>query len=258
MAHCLYQTPHERGLNRSRWWLAGLRQAISWLASYSLSGIWRLLKRLGFSYRRAREHVHSPDPAYEAKLRAVQKAVARVRAAPQRYVLLYQDEMTYYRRPGLAWAYAPCGSKAPVAQLGYKGNTKCRIAASLDITWGRLTCWQRSRFDRHTLLRYYRHLQATYPAAETIFLVQDNWPVHHHPDIQHWLSTSRIVVLPLPTYAPWTNYAEKVWRRLRQEVLHVHPFEDDWPSQQAQVQRWLDQWAEGSFDLLHYVGLFPY
>lgn len=258
MVHCLYQTPNDRGLNRSRWWLAGLRQAISWLAGYSLSGIWRLLKRLGFSYRRAREHVHSPDPAYETKLRAVQEAIVTVRADPHRYVLLYQDEMTYYRRPGLAYAYAPRGRKTPVAHLGYTGNTKRRIAASLDITSGRMTSWQRSRFDRHTLLRYYRHLQNTYPAAERIFLVQDNWPVHRHPDILHWLTTSRIVVLPLPTYAPWTNHAEKVWRRLRQEVLHVHPFEDDWPPQQAHVQHWLDQWAEGSFDLLHYVGLYPY
>jgi len=228
------------------------------LGGYSLSGIWRLLKRLGFVYRRAREYVHSPDPDYEAKLATIATAITTVRTDPERLVLLYEDEMTYYRRPSLARAYARLGGKEPLARLGLRRNAKRRIAASLDITSGRLTSWQRAAFDRRTLLAYYRHLQDTYPAAERIFLVQDNWPVHRHPDILEWLNTSRIVVLPLPTYAPWTNPAEQVWRRLRQDVLHLHTFEDDWLLQQTQVQFWLDQWATGSLDLLHYAGLYPY
>lgn len=228
------------------------------MGGYSLSGIWRLLKRLGFVYRRAREYVHSPDPDYEAKLATIATAITTVRTDPERLVLLYEDEMTYYRRPSLARAYARLGGKEPLARLGLRRNAKRRIAASLDITSGRLTSWQRAAFDRRTLLAYYRHLQDTYPAAERIFLVQDNWPVHRHPDILEWLNTSRIVVLPLPTYAPWTNPAEQVWRRLRQDVLHLHTFEDDWLLQQTQVQFWLDQWATGSLDLLHYAGLYPY
>lgn len=255
---CLYQTPAEKGLGRSRWWLDGLRQVIQWLSRYSLSGVWRLVERLGFRYRRAREHVHSPDPAYESKLAAVREAEVMVRANPERYVMLYQDEMTYYRRPSLARGYARRGSKEPLAELGHKRNAKRRVAACLDIASGRLTSWQRSRFDRSTLLAFYRHVQDSYPAAERIFLVQDNWPVHRHPEILQWLKTSRIVVLFLPTYAPWTNPIEQVWRWLKQEVLHLHPCGDDWPRLQAQVQKWLDQWAAGSLDLLRYVGLYPY
>lgn len=172
------------------------------MGGYSLSGIWRLLKRLGLVYRRAREYVHSPDPDYETKLATIATAITTVRTDPERLVLLYEDEMTYYRRPSLARAYARLGGKEPLARLGLRRNAKRRIAASLDITSGRLTSWQRAAFDRRTLLAYYRHLQDTYPAAERIFLVQDNWPVHRHPDILEWLNTSRIVVLPLPTYAP--------------------------------------------------------
>lgn len=258
LERCLYDSPHKTEMGRSRWWLAGLRQAVSWLADYSLSGIWRLLKRLGFTYRRAREHLHSPDPEYESKLAAIAAAVAQVRADPQRYVLLYEDEMTYYRRPTVAQGYARRGSREPLAHLGLRRNAKRRIAASLDITSGRLTSWQRHAFDRHTLLAYYRHLQDNYPTARRIFLAQDNWPVHHHPDVTQWLKTSRIVVLPLPTYAPWTNPTEQVWRRLRQELLHLHPFQDDWLMLQAHVQQWLDQWAVGSIDLLRYAHLYPY
>jgi hypothetical protein len=50
---------------------------------------------------------------------------------------------------------------------------------------------------------------------------------------------------------------EKVWRKLYQEVLHLHPWTNAWEQLQATVQAWLDQWAEGSTALLHYVGLWP-
>lgn len=254
----LYHSPQVYGLARSRWWLAGLGTVIEWLNDRPVATIWRVLRRLGFAYRRARDHVHSPDPAYAAKLAAIAQAQQLVVAQPRQYACLYQDEMTYYRRPSLAQAYAVRGSKKPLAHGGWTRNAKRRVAGALDTLSGRLVSSQRSRFDRWALLAFYRQLERAYPDAHRIFLVQDNWPVHAHPDVQRWLATSRITVLPLPTYAPWTNPIEKVWRRLKQEVLHLHPWQDDWPGLQSAVQSWLDQWQVGSVDLLRYVGLFPY
>jgi transposase len=62
-------------------------------------------------------------------------------------------------------------------------------------------------------------------------------------------------LLRLPTYAPWTNPIEKVWRKLKQEVLHQHDFGDDWAGLQQAVQGWL-AWAAPA-DLLRYTGLRP-
>jgi hypothetical protein len=58
----------------------------------------------------------------------------------------------------------------------------------------------------------------------------------------------------LPTYAPWLNRIEKLWRYLRQEVLHLHQ-EEDFGSLHAHVNTFLDQFAGGSQHLLWYVGL---
>jgi transposase len=35
---------------------------------------------------------------------------------------------------------------------------------------------------------------------------------------------TQIGLLRLPTYVPWTNPIEKLWQRLKQEVLHQHDF----------------------------------
>ena len=59
----------------------------------------------------------------------------------------------------------------------------------------------------------------------------------------------------VPTYAPWLNPSEKVWRWLRQDQLDVHRLAHDWKTLRQQVNAVLDQFAGGSHALLPYVGL---
>jgi transposase len=253
----LHRSPRQAGLPRSRWWLGGLRQAVWVLRGYTLAGIWKLLKRLKLHYKRGREYLHSPDPDYNLKLTYIAAATQQAQAASGQVVLLYQDELTYYRRPSLARAYAPAGSKHPLARLGHRPNSKRRISGSLNVISGQFHAHQLGRFGVVELQRYYQQLEAVYPDAACLYLVQDNWPVHRHPDLLEYFQTSRIVPLWLPTYAPWTNPTEKVWHGLKQEVLHLHEFVDDWRGLQAAVADWLARWQQPSPELLHYVGLTP-
>lgn len=59
----------------------------------------------------------------------------------------------------------------------------------------------------------------------------------------------------MPTYAPWRNPIEKVWRKLYAEVLHLHRWADQWEALQAAVQTWLDQGREPSTTLLCSCGV---
>jgi hypothetical protein len=209
-------------------------------------------------YKRGRHYVHSPDPDYEQKLAAIDTVQHAVVRDSRRTVLLYQDEFTYYRRASVARDYALRGSRDPRAHSGWGNNRLRRIAACLDFATGRVLAQQRRRFNRQALIRFYQMIEAAYPQAEVIYLAQDNWPVHFHPDVLHALAHSKITLLRLPTYAPWTNPIEQLWRFLYKAVLHLHPFVDDWQRLQDAVQHWLDQWRSGSYELLHAVGLYPY
>jgi transposase len=228
------------------------------LNNYTLAGVWKLLRRCDLHYKRGRIHVHSPDPDYDTKLAYIAAARAQVEQHLPTMALVYLDELTYYRRPSLAQAYAPAGAHAALVETGYSSNRHRRIAAALDVHSGRLFAWQRSAFDVATFLRFLRALANTYAHAQRVFVVLDNWSVHFDPRISLALQNTNLMLLRLPTYAPWTNPVEKVWLRLKQELLHHHSFADDWPALQAAVQRWLDQWTAPSPDLLHFVGLSPY
>jgi transposase len=254
----VHRSPRLYGLPRGNWRQTDLRQVIPWLGPLSLPGVCKLLRRLRVVYKRGRATVHSPDLAYAEKLATIAQARARSQADPQRFPFLYEDETTYELRPRVSRAYAPRGRRVKLARQAATAK-KRRIAASIEVNTGVVIARQRSRFNVKEMYRYLRLVEKHYPKAERITLALDNWPVHFHPFVLEELAKrhSRIELLPLPTYAPWTNPTEKVWGLLAKDVLNQHEFVEDWPGLQQAVTDWLATYAQGSQALLHAVGLCP-
>lgn len=256
----------------------------AWLTDYSRSGIGRVLDELDIGLSRARDHVHSPDPEYAAKRTHIDACVAAARASAGQVGTLFLDEVTLHRQPTLAAAYAARGPAQPLAERSRQSDTLTRVVATLDVEDGRVCMARRSHITVATLVAFYQALVAAYPAAERLYVVQDNWPVHAHPDLlvalepqespfpfprpSNWpaapspAATRRwdtlqlpIQLVPLPTYASWLNPIEKLWRWLRQDIGHLHRWADDLPALRAAIDQFLQRFAHGSVDLLRYTGL---
>lgn len=206
------------------------------------------------------------------------------RTGEGRIVALYLDEVTFYRQPTVAQAYAAQGHEQPLAERSCRSNTATRVIAALNACTGQTTYRRRSKLTLRELVGFHQQLRATYPTADRLYVIEDNWPEHCHPDVlaalepqeqpfpwhrpANWPTRARpeavrrwgdwqlpIQLVSLPTYASWTNPIEKLWRWLRQQVLHLHRLADDLPGLRRQVDRFLDRFAEGSSELLRYVGL---
>jgi hypothetical protein len=197
----IHHAPAIYGLERSRWWLAGLQQVLPRGQSLTLAGLCQILERLDIHYKGGRCWVHSPDLDYDCKLARVREAQRQAALHPERVVLLYEDELTYYRCPTVAADYELAGRDGPRAKHGPGFNSYRRIAGCLDTYSGRLLCWQRSHFEHQTFLAYLLEVEACSPDVEHIYIALDNWPVHFHPDVLSGLAGSNITLLSLPTYA---------------------------------------------------------
>lgn len=275
--------PQVLGYAQNRWSLQAIADCCEWLRVRTPAGLSQLLKRLGISYQRGRHYVHSPDPFYQQKCSQIELALLRAWYDPARYVLLYLDEFGFYRQPTLAQTWEVRGGTCqPLAQRSHKSDTCYRGIGALNPLTGQLTYLLRSQISVSVLSQFYALIRADYPTVEQIYVVQDNWPVHFHPTLlaqlqaqaltypprlpHSWAQLQQperssspfpITLLNLPTYAPWLNPIEKLWRWLRQTVIHLHRLSDDWPTLKQRVGDFLEQFRQGSTDLLRYVGLLP-
>lgn len=137
MRHIVSRAPMLWGYAQSRWTLHALLEVCPFTLS-TPSGLWRLMDRLGLSYKRGRHYIHSPDPHYWEKLRLIELARLKAWYELQRYVFLYQDELTYYRQPTLSMAYEQKGSRQLLAHQSYHKNNAFRIAAALNAITGQV------------------------------------------------------------------------------------------------------------------------
>jgi len=77
--------------------LRAIRASFPWLKDYTLSGVWRLLQRHGLHIRSAQVRQNSPDPEYVAKLDKLLACLRDAAKHPDQVVLVFLDEMGYYR-----------------------------------------------------------------------------------------------------------------------------------------------------------------
>ena len=288
--HVVRRDPSLFDSRRTRWDLGLISQVCDWLAVNNPSSLYQLLKRLRISYKRGRSYIHSPDPHYQQKMDLIAQCLLKAWYAPEEYALLYQDEFTIYRQPTISKDYEQMGNFQPLARMSYGSNTELRGIGALNAITGQVTYHQTSKADIKQLTVFYDMVAQDYPDVDTIYMVQDNSPVHFHPDLLIHLQSQDfqfpvcvpgnwpdeasakaeriaeerkakgklpIKILQLPTYAPWANPIEKLWRWVRQSILHLHRLSDDWDELKQRIHDFILSFRKGSNELLRYVGLLP-
>ena len=286
--HTVRRAPSSFGKPTSRWNLGLIAEVCEWLRVNDPSTLSKLLKRLKISYKRGRSYVHSPDPNYQQKMDLIAQCLLKAWYAPEKYALLYQDEFSIYRQPTLARDYEQMGEFQPLARRSHKSDTEFRGMGALNAITGQVTYQQAYKANVRQLTKFYDAIAADYTEVNTIYMVQDNWPVHYHPDLLIHLQSQDfqfpynvppnwpdepspkakrdaekrkarlpIRILQLPTYASWANPIEKLWRWVRQTVLHLHRLSDEWQALKQSVMDFIHSFRRGSNELLRYVALLP-
>jgi transposase len=239
-----------------RYRLEEVRTSFEWLADYSLSGVWRMLDRLGIGWKRGYINYWSPDPQYRAKVRFIEKCLKIVAADPQQNVAIFVDEMSYHRWPSAAPDWWPRGKTAPRAEHGSCNNQQWRVIGGLNAYTGQVSYLQNYIVGREQVTLFHQQLYRQYRKMDNLFVIEDNWNVHTHPEVQAAIAKLPNVTMAwLPTYACWLNPIEKLWKWLRQTILHRHRLWDQWPELKHRVAGFFDQFRDGSEALLYYVGL---
>jgi len=242
----------ESGPEPCRWTLRTIRVSVNWLRGYTLSGVWRVLQTCGLTLRASCAQLFSPDPAYRSKVRRLQRCLRDAARHPETVVALFLDEFGYQRWPAVAPTW---GVEAEVVRRA-GNNQQWRTIGCLNALTGQVNYLDGYIVGRQQVIQFYAQLDRAYPEVDLLYVIQDNWNIHTHPEVMEALDAHpRITPVWLPTYAPWLNPIEKLWRWVRQDVLKMHRWVEAWPRVKQRVRDFLDQFAHGSQELLRYVGL---
>ena len=84
----------------------------------------------------------------------------------------------------------------------------------------------RRRKRRPQIAEFLQQLLDIHP-QETIYVAWDNVNTHQDDEVEAVVRSAagRLVLMYLPTYSPWLNPIEMLWRHFRREVTHCELFE---------------------------------
>jgi transposase len=104
---------------------------------------------------------------------------------------------------------------------------KCYGIGAVDYHTGETVVLIRRRKRRREIAELLEALLEKHPTGR-VYVAWDNSNTHEDDEVEAVLrgAAGRVVLLYLPTYSPWLNPIEMLWRHFRREVTHCELFEN--------------------------------
>lgn len=139
-------------------------------------------------------------------------------------VFYYADEFNLTWLPTLRAMWSPRGQQVMIPT---PGQTKKHYGiGAVNYHTGETIVLVRRRKRRKEIAELLEALLVQHP-EETIYVAWDNANTHQDEEVETVVrgAVGRLVLLYLPTYSPWLNPIEMLWRHFRREVTHCELFE---------------------------------
>lgn len=136
----------------------------------------------------------------------------------------YADEFNVSWFPTLRAMWSPKGQQVMIRTPGQP--KKHYGIGAVNYHTGETVVIFRKRKRRREIAELLHMLVDKHPTG-TIYLAWDNASTHEDDQIEAVVraAAGRLVLLYLPTYSPWLNPIEMLWRQFRREVTHCELFE---------------------------------
>lgn len=223
------QEPREAGYSFSTWTCADLLREVIRKGYQAVSSetIRVHLQTLGYRVRRPVLSIASPDPDYQQKVKKLKRY--QKQAKNGEILLYYQDEIDLNLLPGIMRCWTLQGVQRKIPTPGV--NQKQYGFGAVNYVSGQTA----HRIEEHKnsagFCAFIEQFMQTVTQApdyhgQKIVLVVDNFIIHHSRKTQQFLEkyADQLLLFMLPTYSPWLNLIERLWKHLRRKVTHNHLF----------------------------------
>lgn len=135
----------------------------------------------------------------------------------------YADEFNLSWQPTLRALWSPVGQQVMIPTPG--SPKRCYGLGAVNYWTGETLVLFRPRKRRVEVAELLQTILDKHP-TQTVYLAWDNASSHRRAQIADTVRAAqgRLVLLYLPTYSPWLNPIEMLWRHLRRRVTHSEFF----------------------------------
>lgn len=164
----------------------------------------------------------------------------------------YADEFNLSWFPTLRAMYSPKGQQVMI-QTPRQPDKFYGIGA-VNYHTGETVVLLRRHKRRREIAQLLEALLEKHP-QEMIYVTWDNVNTHEDDEVEEVVraAAGRLVLLYLPTYSPWLNPIEMLWRHFRREVTHCECFETK-QALLAAAREFFDRYNQSPQKILSVIG----
>lgn len=187
---------------------------------YSHSGCLKLLRRLGFEYRKPKALPRVADEDKQAEFIALYQEL--MNKLPVDEAVYFADAVhpEHQTKPAFGWVRK--GSNPAVKTTAGRGRVNIHGALCLENFDAPFV--ESVTVDGTSAVQLLAKIEANNPTKSVIHVIWDNAAYHRCDAVKKWLSRRkcRIHLIQLPAYCPHLNSIERLWAVLHQHITHNH------------------------------------
>jgi len=187
---------------------------LNFCIEYSVSGMAKLLERLGFSYKKPKV---VPGKANKELQEQFLQMLGEIAAEDEQNPLFYLDGVHPQHNSHPAYGWFVRGEETQLKTN--TGRERVNITGALNARTHEIVIQEDERFNADTTINFFKRLEAKNPVATVIRVVLDNAGYYKGQKIREYLASSRIELLYLPPYSPNLNLIERAWKFFKKKAL---------------------------------------
>jgi len=225
-----HSPPSSHGFNRTTWRLVDLKIAME-LSGMPIdkTGIAKIIKNAGYSYRKAKTTLTSNDPDYKQKLAGITKILSGLKENEKFFSIDEYGPFAIKIQGGKS--LVPAGTYKSVPQW-QKNKGSLILTAALELSTNQITHFYSEKKNTEEMIKLLNVLLNKYSEEKTIYFSWDAASWHaskdlnkavdkiNSPEYRKTHKCPEIVLAPLPTCAQFLNVIESVFSGMARAIIH--------------------------------------
>lgn len=176
------------------------------------------LKRLGFSWKKAKKLLNRASPAKRKEFLERLKPLLKG-ATNGEHLLIYIDEAHIHQDTSLGYGWALKGERFWVSSSSPGLSEKVSFYGAYLYNLGQVRIFDYERANGQYTQEVLKLIRQEFPNS-TIKIIWDGAPYHRAKEVYQHAGKLGMEIIQLPGYSPDFMPVEELWRWLREEITH--------------------------------------